>query len=114
MKKKIENYVVTNTGLLKEAVESIKRNKSRCVIVIDKSLKVLGVVSEGDILNEILQGRNLFSPIEQIMNINFKYLKKYDREGGLKIFKKYGITLIPIIDKDFILKDVLTINDLLS
>ena len=38
MTKQIENFVVTNTGLLKEAVEAIKRNKSRCVIVIDDSL----------------------------------------------------------------------------
>ena len=58
MKKKVENYVVSIDCILEDAVRCIRSNKSRCVIVIDDLYKVMGVISEGDILSEILSGRN--------------------------------------------------------
>ena len=43
----------------------------------------MGVISEGDVLSEILSGRGLYNPIKNSMNINFKFLKILSREKAL-------------------------------
>ena len=73
MKNELEKYVVSIDSLLRDAIESIV-NKSSCTIVIDKHQKVIGVISEGDDCNIV--GRNIYSPIKNSININFKFLKK--------------------------------------
>ena len=113
MKKNLEKYVVSIDGILEDAVKCIRSNKSRCVIIIDNRYKVMGVISEGDVLSEILSGRGLYNPIKNSMNINFKFLKILSREKALGIFRKYGVSLIPIVDENLILKDIFTINDFL-
>ena len=47
------------------------------------------------------------------MNINFKFLKTLSREKALAILEKYGVSLIPIVDENLILKDIFIINDFL-
>ena len=84
MKNELEKYVVSIDSLLRDAIESIKNNKSRCTIVIDKHQKVIGVISEGDVISAILKGRNIYSPIKNSININFKFLKKKIRKKDLK------------------------------
>ena len=113
MKNELEKYVVSIDSLLRDAIESIKNNKSRCTIVIDKHKKVIGVISEGDVISAILKGRNIYSPIKNSININFKFLKKKNKKEGLKIVKEFVITLNPIVDKNFVLKSILSIHDLL-
>lgn len=106
-------YIISPEGIIKDAIQLINNNKSRCVIVADSNLKVFGVISEGDILRQILSGMNIYTPIKKVININFKFLKKKDKYKALNIFKNYGITLIPIVNEDFILEDVITIKDFL-
>ena len=36
------------------------------------------------------------------MNINFKFLNTLSRDKALKIFRKYGVSLIPIVDENLI------------
>ena len=86
MKKKLENYVVSVDGILKDAIKCIRSNKSRCVIITDDCYKVMGVISEGDVLSEILLGKNIFLPIKNIMNVNFEFLKK-ENKSEEKYFK---------------------------
>ena len=38
-----------------------RSNKSRCAIITNNKYKVMGVISEGDVLSEILSGRNLYN-----------------------------------------------------
>ena len=113
MNNNLEKYVVSVDGVLEDAVKCIRSNKSRCAIIIDDKYKVIGVISEGDVLSDILSGRSLYNPIKNSMNINFKFLKTFSRVKALAIFRKYGVSLIPIVDENLILKDIFTINDLL-
>lgn len=113
MIKKLDNYVVSVDALLRDAIQSIDKNRSRCVIVINKDYKVLGVISDGDILRNILSGVDIYSPIRNSLNINFKFLHIYDKKAALEIIKSHGVSLIPILNENFILQDVITVDDLL-
>ena len=109
----IEKYTVSIDGIIKDAVELINKNKSRCVVAVNENYKVFGVISEGDILRILIDGKNIYSPIRNSININFKYLNLYDKKKSLNLVRNYGITLIPIVDENLILKDIISIHDLI-
>ena len=74
--KDIQSYIVSIDGILEDAIKCIELNHSRCVIIVDEKMKVYGVISDGDILRSILNGKNIYSPIKNNINFNFKFLKK--------------------------------------
>ena len=101
----LKKFNISDNKLIEEAIEMIELNETRCVIVHNAAEKVIGIVSEGDILRAILKGINTKSPVKQIMNINFTYLREKDDDKIMTLFRR-GITLIPILSQDFRLMDI--------
>jgi CBS domain-containing protein len=102
----LEKFTISETQLIEQAIELIEMNHSRCVIVVNNNGKVVGVLSEGDVLRAILKGVSIKSPIKNIMVTNFKYLFENDDVKIMEWFKK-GITLIPILTKSNELKNLI-------
>lgn len=96
------------------ALECIKKNHQRCVIVLNHSGKVDGVVSQGDIANALLNGTSQYAAVEKIMNPSFLYLTENDLDSAYALFKKYQISLIPILNQKFELQGVITIQDIFN
>jgi len=107
------NYVISENQLIESAIEMIEMNSSRCVIIVNSTNKIVGMISEGDILRAILKGTSIKSPVANIMNTSFKYLMKIDDEKILSYFKK-GITLIPILSEQGEVTDVVDMIKYLS
>jgi CBS domain-containing protein len=101
----LDKYTISEHELIAQAIEIIDYNNTRCVIVINETNKVVGILSEGDILRAILKGVSIMSPVKSIMVTNFKYLLTYDDEK-IKFFFKKGITLIPILNEQNNLIDI--------
>lgn len=101
----LSKYKISDNKLIEQAIEMIELNATRCVIVHNGADKVIGIVSEGDILRAILKGISIMSPVKQIMNMNFVYLKEKDDDKILSMFKS-GITLIPILNENFKLIEI--------
>lgn len=108
--KNFNKYTINSSLKLIDAIYKIQQNKSREVIVLTNK-KVIGILSEGDILRCILKKISLYSTIEKHYNKNFKYLKKYDRNKVNLYFLKYHINLIPIVDDNFKLKKLVTLSE---
>lgn len=112
--KKLQPYCVNEKYTIKEAVSVIQNNLSRCVIVLNDNQKVVGVFSEGDVLRAILQDVDMYAPLKNQIKPSFVYLSKRDIPKAYELVKKYGITLIPIVDCDYYLKDIITIFDIMD
>ncbi len=110
----LEQYCVGERQTIVEAVSAITENLSRCVVVCGDSGKVIGVVSEGDILRYILEGVDLHAPVYKLVSPSFHYLNTRDMEKAYELVRGHGITLIPIVDDEFYLRDKLTIFDVLE
>jgi CBS domain-containing protein len=79
-------------------------------VVINAKRKAIGVFSEGDVLRAILEGVDIHTPLTNIIRPSFKYLLARDAAGERHLFLT-GITLVPILTKNFTVKEVLTLND---
>jgi predicted transcriptional regulator len=111
---KKEEVLISDHESIKAAASQILGASVRCVVVVNDQGKVNGVFSEGDILRAIVQGVDLHTPLKSIMQPSFHYMHKKDVKEAFSLFKKFGMTLIPIVDKNFILQDVITIYDVFS
>ena len=112
--KDLKKYCVNELETIKEAVSVIQCNLTRCAIVINDQKKVVGVFSEGDVLRAILGNIDMHAPLKRVISPTFMHLLKPDINKAFDLVKKHGITLIPVIDDNFILKDVITIFDVLN
>lgn len=106
-------YSVEANGTLMDAALAISKNKSRCVVVIDQG-KVIGVISEGDLVRALLRGTDITAPMREFVHHGFMYLEKKDLGAALALFHAHGISLIPVLDQALVLKDVITLNDMLT
>ena len=67
--------VNSNITILK-AMRKISLSKENCLIVIDNSKKLLGILSDGDLRRGILSNHSLDTKIDKIYNRNIKFLHK--------------------------------------
>ena len=103
--KNFQKYIVKEDESLNYVSEKIVSNNTRTVFV-EKNSKILGVISEGDILRAIIDKKTLSASASDVMNKTFKFLSKKDISLSKKMFKKFRITIIPILDKNMKLKDI--------
>ena len=108
----MENYCVRGTYTIKEVMEKFDDNNERCAIVLNNDNKVIGVVSQGDIVRALTAGINIYAQVETIIKPSFLYIQGNDINTAYKIFKKTKITLLPVVDHSFYLVGVITLDDI--
>lgn len=113
MNQQLQQLLLPSSARLIDGMEVIKRNHSRCAIVVSGE-KVVGVISEGDILRALLRSTDVHAPVADWVNHSFKFLTSRDTASALELMRTHGITLVPILDRDFRLTDVITLFDVLA
>lgn len=103
-------FTIPATATLLDAVEAISRNKSRAVLV-QRGEKIIGVISEGDILRALLDGDDIRAPLEARLNYAFHYLRQRDMTQARRMARDKLFTLIPVLDEEMRLVDVITLRD---
>jgi magnesium transporter len=95
-----------------EALEKVKRDFSELEIiyyayVVDADKHLLGVVS---LRNLLVDDPNL--KLEQLMNRAVKKVKMSDsKKKVLNLFRKYDFVVVPVVDKENIVKGTVTLKD---
>ncbi len=108
----LARYCVKEQYTIKEVLEQFESYNNRVAIVTNDTNKVIGVVSQGDILRALSAGRNLYTPVNQIIQNSFLHLYEKDMEKAYPIFKKKQISLLPVINHNNELIDFITIDDI--
>ena len=83
------------------AMKKIEQTGERSLIVVTKSLKFLGTLTDGDIRRNIIKGVNLKNKIQKIYKKNtiFLYENKFNESQVKKILIKQNNIVIPILNK---------------
>lgn len=106
------DFCVTKDYTILEVMQVIDRNKERGVVVIGESGKVCGFISMGDIIYALAGGKDMYSHVGQICTTSFIYMKEKNYKEALKLFQKRNISLIPVIDEEMKLVDVITAKEM--
>ncbi len=108
----MNKYCIEQSYTIKEAIERIDANKDRVVLVVNAENKVVGTVSQGDIIRALSAGKSLYTRIGSIIRSDFMYMNEPDMEQAYKIFRKIKITLLPIVDENFHLIGVINMDNI--
>ena len=100
-------------------VESLLRKideaGTQLAFIVDENGVLLGVVSDGDVRRGLLRGKGLDIPVREIMNRDPKVAyRSTSRIEVQAIFDKFKVSLIPLIEDDGKLVDVLNESDVNS
>jgi len=115
MDKRIENITLKEGNTIKEAMECINKSGVRMVVIIDEDLKVLGVVTDGDIRNSLVKGKNLDSSLKEIMITNpITAQENTPASMLLDIMLSKYIQEIPVVDAEGRIIDIALLRDLKS
>lgn len=106
---KNSKFTIQSSATILEAIDKISLNSYRTVIVIENS-KVLGVISEGDILKSILKNIDLKANVKISMNKAFKFAKVGQENKAKEIFRKHLIGIVPVLNSKMELKEILKID----
>ncbi|MDD5054950.1 MAG: CBS domain-containing protein [Candidatus Peribacteraceae bacterium] len=113
--KDFTSLIVFPSTTLLEAAKVIQANAARTAVVVQDSdrYKIVGIVTEGDILRAMLRNVDIHAPVAEHMKIEFSYLQSEDWEQAACLFASRGFCLIPIVNKAMELQSVMTVNDYL-
>ena len=101
----LEKYMITVDYTVKAAIEKMKNENIKAVVVVDEEKKVLGLFSNGDMREFFLQGGALSDNISTAMNKTPKlYTSKEEAREERESFLR---VIYPIVDNSNHLTDVL-------
>jgi len=108
--------LVSKDQTVEEAIAEIDRKKLGASLVVDDSLILLGIVTDGDIRRSLLKLRNLLGlRVEKIMSTSPKMIdekKKVSEAVGL--MEHNAITVLPIVDRMKRVKGIVHLHGLLG
>ena len=109
-----EDLCITEDYTLLEAADVIKATRHRGVLVMNGAEKVCGFISQGDIIDAIRDGVSLYARVGTVLKPSFLYIREKDYGKALPLFQGKLISILPVVDEDYRLLDVITLKDILD
>lgn len=116
-----KNILIDQKTTILDALKVITAGTAQIALVIDRHLKLIGTVTDGDIRTGILAGIKLEEPVEKVMNadpikaIENSYVKSInDRETLLSLMLRHHIRQLPIVNKTGQVVGLRTLDELLQ
>ena len=113
----MENNLVSDQDNILEALKKINECSyqiSAVVFVVNKQRQVIGTISDGDIRRYLINGGTLYDNVCNVVHRNFIYIDDVQNYDQIKKAKTSGAPLVPILNKNKELVDVLNFKELRS
>ena len=105
-KKEVMEYINLNNSI-KNAMLSLNKIPIKTLLVI-KNNKLVATLSDGDIRRGLVGGKNINSQVSEICNYDYKYVNNIEDKVKIeKLFKKFDLPFIPVVDKNFKILDII-------
>ncbi|MBH30562.1 MAG: hypothetical protein CMG71_01055 [Candidatus Marinimicrobia bacterium] len=112
----MKDIIVQSNITIRQAMKKLTQIGTKCLIITDESKKLLGTLSDGDLRKTILGGTNFGDSIENFYQKKPTMLlqDEYSLEYARKLFIRYKFDLIPVVDNEGVLRDVLFLESVLK
>lgn len=110
------DVLIDKDETIKSAMEMLDRTAAKTVYVVDKSLKLLGSVTDGDIRRCMLKGKGLDTSISEAMHKNPVYIyqsQMFQKKTKL-IMQKFQVNSIPVLNNLDVVVDVIFLKNLIT
>ena len=109
------NFVLSDQSSVKDAINSLNQTAAQIVLCIDKEMKFVGLVVDGDIRRGLINGVGLDDPITMVMNRESYVIgPNKSRSEAVQLMETLRISHIPIVDDVGCLRGLHTIGDFLA
>lgn len=111
MKSELSLYTINFNSSVYDAGVKITNNSTRTLIILNDNHKVIGVISEGDLLLSMLNHDVPTISVIDIMNRSFQSCLESSRPKKAQItsWLRQGALLIPVCDSSGIIVDVIDV-----
>jgi CBS-domain-containing membrane protein len=100
-RRELSRFVVRPGDCVRTAMQVITDNWREFALVIDGAMRVIGVITDGDIRRGLLAGLTMESPAQAVMTTEYISVgPEADRAGVLDLMKARGIRQVPVLDAD--------------
>jgi|TARA_B110000259_G_scaffold184822_1_gene232650 dTDP-glucose pyrophosphorylase len=121
MKKKLNESLrnwrsstIQNEGKIKDVIQSLNDSSSQVVLIEDKNMNFIGIITDGDLRRALLDGKTLEDSFSLLINKNpITASSDVPNENILDLMRKNDIHQIPIISENKLL-GLHVIDDLIS
>ena len=106
-----------NKLTLEEAARHIINGHERTLVFHDSNMRLIGVITQGDILRAIWNGTSAISPIQEFINYNpivIELNQVNKKEIAVQLFIEDGVLVIPVVDESKLIHEVLRVREILS
>ncbi len=100
-------FLISPDSTVVEAMQHIDRNARGILFVADEQLKLLGVITDGDIRRWLIQTGELKAPISKLMNTAPKKITRKEQAGAREFMIRNSITALPVVTVKGIISDIL-------
>ena len=116
MQRKVKKFLIKNSDTLSKGLKKMEKHGIRTLLVIDKSNKYLGTLADGDIRRSIIKKKKVSDKIDKIYKRKtiFFYKNKFSIKKARTLFVKNRIEIIPIINKNRQIIDIINYYKLSS
>ncbi|MCA1803666.1 MAG: CBS domain-containing protein [Rhodothermaceae bacterium] len=97
MSQPLQHFIINEDATLKDALIQMTSSHRGILLVTDKDLNLVGVLTDGDVRRALLADVSLGIPITQIMNLN-PVIASNREEAEIKLNKNPYFILIPVVD----------------
>ena len=111
---KDESPIVYSDTSCEDAISVMSSKNLGCVVVVDESHNLKGIVTDGDLRRNI-RSISLAMPVTTIMTVNPKSIKSFSLAAeGLYMMNSNSITVLPVVDDFGLFEGVVHIHTLLK
>ena len=106
-------FVAPYDSVLK-ALQVIDSASLQIALIVDDQKRLLGTLTDGDIRRGILHGESLDTPVERLMNRQFRsVLSSEDKIEVLKMMRRDGLHHIPVLDVNGRVEQLMLLDEIL-
>jgi dTDP-glucose pyrophosphorylase len=109
----MKNLIIPPNFTVRQTLKALNKGGEKSLIVVDEREMLLGVLSDGDLRRAILAGVQLNESIQNIYNPTptFFVENEYNKKKVRQSFLEGKFDIIPVVDKEKIIVDVLLWED---
>ena len=110
----LEKLLLRRTCTIREALCQIDKGEKGTVVIVDKDMKLVGMLTDGDVRRALLKGALLEDKIENIIQYHPVFgTVDMSKDQIRDLFIKRAVKQIPIINKERVVTDLVEIRDIL-